>query len=1102
MGGRYPRPGFSSLPAVCAPRYDAAVHTHRGTAVGAATLAFAVALASLGLGALAPPAPADANPTPAPTASGPAPGYRCTFDVGTDAFTGANGTAAAIGWLGDHNSVITCLGGTFVVQDGPGDLFQQYGFGIYEGQRTTWADAGGFLPAQVTTFGDLGATVSITEFADRVVLGGVPFVVVYSRVRIDNPTGHAVFAGPSPSPALVPIDAAPAVVPAHQIVHHDYAVVADQFGGTAPWPSAQTLAAAGGFDEHYAHMRAFWTRQLAAIAQIHVPDPTLVNAYKSGFITTQITRSGNNLDTGVNGYEMEFSHDVIGILTNLFTQGYFTGAHALLTEARSAIGPQGQYVDGLWSYPVPWAVYLMKTGDKAFVAQNFATEGPQGAATQPSIEDSAHAIAAARTGPMGTMEATNDIDTQGYWTTDDYEALLGLAAYRYLASALGNTTEAAWASTEYNSLLTAVNTVLGQTISANRLDYLPCSLVQPNTANRCDNPKDANWTSPFGFGSWAWEGYLLGAPVSGPGLSMIDATYAYGFGRLHGILPPGTAGGFPGDYYSSGYNAAMGLAGLASTAHRVQGIVGYQFMIANSQSGPLSWWESSSAPDPSSPWVGRHPATGQGSSPHAWGLAGANKVLLDSLVAQSANGQARGGPGHPSGLVAARDVDLGGQLPHHRGPACQHCHRLFGRIGHPHNGRRRAGGFGPVRTPLLHPKRGVDHQGHRGPGDRNGHGARFGPPRHRDSAPRPAMLVSGSRRRSAVEQTNVRDRHPARLLGRRPRQAAHPGATGGRVRRARIGQGDHGDGRGDDGGPPERDGVLSPVAEGDADECEDGTPFEARPARPHRQQEADGDHGEEVEAEQLALERNADRERQGHDEHHRLQVVPLAAGQPPEGHRGDRHHQPKGATAVHPVAEIARHMAEGRARFVPRQERLIDDLVQRACPVGQQLGQDDDDAGQSEATGDARQRPPAEASDDGRDGQERQRLERHRQTEQPPGARQAGRPVALDGQCGPQDERQRHTVLGVAPEHHRARHADARHHGEGEPAGIGEAPVTGDRIEREEDARRQDGRDRRQAEPEPEVPVVDLGGGAQPQPVPEGHERSQHELESRRRVDL
>ncbi len=602
---------------------------------------------SFGPGPLSPAAPAAAAGAPATaTVPGPDPAYRCTFNVGTEAFTGAHGTASAIGWLGDHNSVITCLGGTFVVQDGPGNLFQNDGFGIYHGQRTTWTDAGGYLPAQVTTFAEGDATVSITEFADKVVLAGNPFVAVYSRVHVANPTGHTVTADPGASPTLVPLDTAPDAVHPHTAVDHDYVVVADRFGSDAPWPSAPALAAAGGFATHYAHMRAFWNAQLAGIARITVPDPSLVNAYRSGFITTQLTRSGDDLDTGVNGYESEFSHDVVGILTNLFTQGSFTGAHALLTEARAVVGSQGQYVDGLWTYAVPWAVYLMKTGDRAFVSQNLTSEGPMGAA-QPSIQDATHAIAADRTGPMGTMEATDDIDTQGYWTTDDYEALLGLAAYRYITATLGDTTEAAWATAQYGDLLTATNAVLGQTMSRYDLHYLPCSLVQPNTANRCDNPSDANWTSPFGFGSWAWEGYILGAPLSGPGLTMIDATYAYGFGRLRGILPPGTAGGFPGDYYSSGYNAAMGAAGLASSAHRDQGIVGYEFMLANSQSGPLSWWESSSAPDPSSPWVGRHPATGQGSSPHAWGLAGANKVLLDSLVAQRAGGSLVVGRGVP-----------------------------------------------------------------------------------------------------------------------------------------------------------------------------------------------------------------------------------------------------------------------------------------------------------------------------------------------------------------------------------------------------------------------------------------------------------------------
>jgi hypothetical protein len=128
---------------------------------------------------------------------------------------------------------------------------------------------------------------------------------------------------------------------------------------------------------------------------------------------------------------------------------------------------------------------------------------------------------------------------------------------------------------------------------------------------------------------------------------MIDATYDYGFARLKGKLPPNTFGGFPGDYYSTGYNAGYGTAGLASQHHRDQGILSYEFMIANSQSGPYSWWESSSAPSTHTPWLGRHPETGQGASPHAWGMSQANGVLLASLVAQRTDGALVVGRGVP-----------------------------------------------------------------------------------------------------------------------------------------------------------------------------------------------------------------------------------------------------------------------------------------------------------------------------------------------------------------------------------------------------------------------------------------------------------------------
>jgi hypothetical protein len=232
---------------------------------------------------------------------------------------------------------------------------------------------------------------------------------------------------------------------------------------------------------------------------------------------------------------------------------------------------------------------------------------------------------------------------------------MGLASYRWLAQQIGDSAEYTWATNEYNSLLGAVNQTLTATITKYAINYLPCSMVEPNDDNRCANPQDANWAAPFLFGRWAWDGYLFDAPISGPGSDLIDATYDYGFGRLTGILPPNTYGGYSPTDYSTGYNAGYGEWGLASNDRRDQGILGYQFMIANTQSGPYSWWESVAAPAPSA-WVGSHPSAGAGASPHAWGSADANLVLLDSIVAERGDGSLIIGRGVPNNWVTTHQT--------------------------------------------------------------------------------------------------------------------------------------------------------------------------------------------------------------------------------------------------------------------------------------------------------------------------------------------------------------------------------------------------------------------------------------------------------------
>ena len=163
----------------------------------------------------------------------------------------------------------------------------------------------------------------------------------------------------------------------------------------------------------------------------------------------------------------------------------------------------------------------------------------------------------AQGGSTPTRSASNDNDSSGSWLFDDYSALEGLAAYKYIATTIGNTTEAEWANTAYNTLLSSLNTVLGSDESTNSFSFLPCTVNQPDSANRCNTFNDANWASPEWVNQNQWSTFLEGGTLSGiaGSASQGDALYAFGFARLaSNNLPFPTFGAFNG--YSTAYNTA------------------------------------------------------------------------------------------------------------------------------------------------------------------------------------------------------------------------------------------------------------------------------------------------------------------------------------------------------------------------------------------------------------------------------------------------------------------------------------------------------------------------------------------------------------------
>ncbi len=534
--------------------------------------------------------------------------------------------AAVFGWDGDRSAALAKPSGAFTVRDGGNKTVS---FSIFSNPPSyKWYNHSGYLPCLVTEFVRNNCNVKIMNFGDKVTIGGNDFVVAYSRVSITNNGTQQVTLSPGASTTIALTTPSNDVGPG-QTVNHDFAVALDRFGASYAFPSEAALKAAGGWDDHFSHMRQFWDAKLAEIAQITTPDQQLNNAYRAGFIYTHIVKDGHTTNVGENGYDQMWDHDATGILASLLTIGYFSEAKDLL----KLLPTGGTYADATWKYNWPWALYLLKTGDIAFAQQYWNTMNSTG-----------RKIGADRTGPGGIMKMTNDIDGTGYWTIDNYAALFGLLCYAYNCERLGKATEKQWAENEYGVLLAAANAAMSKTVSNNRITYLPVSILNPNGAGEPDE-MDANWAAAFFFGRWAWDGWLAGGLQNGPLLELVDPTYDYGFALCKQAgLPAHTYGGYPG--YSTGYNAGYGAAGMRGDKYRTEAIRNYQFMVSNTQSGPFSWWESCGGPGPSA-WEGMHP-WGDGSCPHIWGQSAATKVLVESVVAEFYDGRVLVGRGVPT----------------------------------------------------------------------------------------------------------------------------------------------------------------------------------------------------------------------------------------------------------------------------------------------------------------------------------------------------------------------------------------------------------------------------------------------------------------------
>ena len=661
----------------------------------AITIATTAALVGLALPAAAQPmaaAPAggsSAPPVPMPTlpknicgnASLPT-DYGTNFPTPNDPLGFGYANQTVIGWEGNYYAPFEYLSGSYFARGVP-DTYQpggagqsycgaMYSFGVYSyglaaGQAPAagsvqWNEADGYLPAMTTSFTRNDVAISITDFANEQSIGGTPTVLVYTRVKVTNSSAAAVDVPSGQSgPNLVALNDEPDTVQPGRTVEHDFVAAVDDFSTSTPLPGVTALTPAKGnpgalsYNAAYRHMASYWNGRLSVTPQLSLPNVSLANtnslkhpgtaidnAYKAAFIYTRIVQVGEAPFSGANNYAYLLNHDLPGILANRFEEGDFTDAQSLLLNGRisesSSFNELGAnwYWDGPWRTPVAWAAYLEGTNDTAFVAQYFHDDANGPSQWGPSLYTLMHTDYLAQlSATTGYLKRSDDNDSEGTWLFDDETALAGLAAYKYIATRIGNTAEAQWADGAYTSLLNAVNAGLSASESANDFDFLPCEVSVPVTGDRCNSPGDANWAGSNLWGQNVWDVLLQGGTLNGilGDPSQTDNLYETGFARLAGTgVPYPSFGAYTG--YSVALNTAYSQGALYGNDYRDLPITSYAWQIATTTGGPNAWWEANgSPPDPTNPWAGSHAAPEFGAIPYAWPMAGQTQTLLQSLVA-------------------------------------------------------------------------------------------------------------------------------------------------------------------------------------------------------------------------------------------------------------------------------------------------------------------------------------------------------------------------------------------------------------------------------------------------------------------------------------
>lgn len=580
-----------------------------------------------------------------------------------------------IGCENDHPKSWTFMGGGLAPGQGP---VIQYGVSIGDRhyypeelaaerlKKIAWTLNGGYLPCPVSQWQAGSIDVQIEHFAARVLDNSA--TAVFTRVTLTNSSPQAqtvrlhINAGPS---FEIPLNGAPAESSASSMTHSlkidaGKAAIREFVTGATTTLDASVIGAATfGYGDHYARMEQTYNNRINQLTHpVALPRKGLVDMYKSIQIMEWINvvtngdqceiRAGAGNPMGVFSYDREFTHDTPNYLDQFVREGDYELAKRILSSNyyRSLARPGGPeddlYLDTLGKFLLPYAQYLQCTDDTGYFASP----------VRELIRTAAHNIHLNRVfddpGHKGLIRKSSDFENwnRDFVLADNWSALHGLQAYKYICVKLGDEEEARWAQDEMVDLNNALNQALDRYCSRNKTGYylgafddLTVTIYKQSVYS---------WV-PYSaaLATFPWGASLRGFDLGGAWKDKFDASIEYALSQRDEYrIPSGSWGAWWGSLtYGSTYNASAGLQCLFSERFRTEAIANIEFLLDN-QCAPFQWSEAFEDKGPNE-WVGMYKPAYDYGNYESWGANFSKQTLLQACASVTIDGRVIIGRGIP-----------------------------------------------------------------------------------------------------------------------------------------------------------------------------------------------------------------------------------------------------------------------------------------------------------------------------------------------------------------------------------------------------------------------------------------------------------------------